>query len=66
MPVCTHRTLTTPEETDLSLEPLCADPEGLPLTYDSVGALHGAFDGRLYRPALDYNWSCSSSMLRSS
>jgi CSLREA domain-containing protein len=55
LPVCTPRTLTTPEETDLSLAPLCTDPEGLPPTYDGFGALHGVIDGGRYRPAPDYN-----------
>ena len=55
IPVCTPRTLTTPEETDLNLAPMCTDPEGLALTYDGFGALRGAFDGPLYRPAPGYN-----------
>ena len=54
-PVCPAPAVETAEDTPAQIPPPCHDPEGLALTYDGLSAAHGAFDGRLYRPASDYN-----------
>jgi CSLREA domain-containing protein len=54
-PVCRPAAVETAEDTPAAIAPPCHDPEGLPLTYDGWSAAHGAFDGSLYRPALNYD-----------